>query len=124
VDNLVDPFIVYRAWNKVKKYMVRSVYPVPGVTLREILFNPDILYEKMSYDPREWVIMLFSWREDKENTEIYSGDLIYDTATKKEYEVKIKDGSFKAVSTDSEVCLDYLPEVRVAGCVVGNILVA
>lgn len=120
----MDPLIDYRAWNKKKKYMVRSVCPVKGVTLRDVLYNPGILYEKLDYDSNEWVIMPFSWRVDTEKIEIYAGDLIYDIYTKKQYEVKIKDGYFKAVSANTEIKLDSLPKVRVIGCVVDNVFVA
>ncbi|MFZ2499558.1 hypothetical protein [Methanosarcina sp.] len=101
-------------------YMVHSSRNIQDAGATEIYNNPDILYEKLGYDPEEWRILLDAWTKDMFGVDVYVGDLIRDVFTGLTYEVEIKDGRFKAISGKTEIMLDDLECIRVMGSIVDH----
>lgn len=111
-------FLNYKAWNLKNHYMIERFTNAPDLSATEVYRNPDILYSRLGYDPNVWKILLDAWKKDIFGVDIFTGDLIRDLVSGKEYEVKIKDGLFMAISGKTEVRLDNLDCVRVMGLVI------
>lgn len=113
--------IKFRAWHKEKKIMGE----VLGIDIlhKEIFFsNEDVdCYEHTDFKYIE--LMEYTGLKDKNNKEIYEGDILFESFGEKYYKVVFENGSFKAeFEGDFEEYSFNLIDVVAQGCeVVGNI---
>ena len=113
--------IKFRAWHKEKKI----IGEVLGIDIlhKEIFFsNGDVdCYEHTDFKDIE--LMQYTGLKDKNNKEIYEGDILSDGYDEKLYKVIFENGSFRAeFKGDFEEYSFDLIDVVAQGCeVVGNI---
>ena len=113
--------IKFRAWHKEKKIIGK----VLGIDIlhKEIYFSNENIncYECTEFKDIE--LMQYTGLKDKNNKEIYEGDILSDGNNKKPYKVIFENGSFRAeFEGDFEEYSFDLIDVVAQGCeVVGNI---
>lgn len=108
--------IKFRAWDKINKDM----FNVESINFQERRVYKDVV----SYRNFEDIdLMQYTGLKDKNNKEIYEGDILSDGNIKKPYKVVFENGSFKAeFEGDFDEYSFDLIDVVAQGCeVIGNI---
>ena len=113
--------IKFRAWHKGKK-IIGNVLGI-DILHKEIFFSNENVdcYEHVDFKNIE--LMQYTGLKDKNNKEIYEGDILSDGNNEKPYKVIFENGSFRAeFEGDFEEYSFDLIDVVAQGCeVVGNI---
>ena len=113
--------IKFRVWHKGKK-IISEVFGI-DILHKEIFFsNGDVDYCEIS-DFKYIELMEYTGLKDKNNKEIYEGDILFESFGEKYYKVVFENGSFRAeFEVDFEEHSFDLIDVVAQNCeVVGNI---
>lgn len=113
--------IKFRVWHKGKK-IISEVFGI-DILHKEIFFsNDDVDYCEIS-DFKYIELMEYTGLKDKNNKEIYEGDILFESFGEKYYKVVFENGSFRAeFEVDFEEYYFDLIDVVAQNCeVVGNI---
>ena len=113
--------IKFRVWHKGKK-IISEVFGI-DILHKEIFFsNDDVDYCEIS-DFKYIELMEYTGLKDKNNKEIYEGDILFESFGEKYYKVVFENGSFRAeFEVDFEEHSFDLIDVVAQNCeVVGNI---
>ena len=108
--------IKFIAWDKINKEM----FNVESINFQERRVYKDVVSYRNFNDIK---LMQYTGLKDKNNKEIYEGDILFESFGEKYYKVVFENGSFKAeFEGDFEEYSFNLIDVVLQGCeVVGNI---
>ena len=108
--------IKFRAWDKINK----EIFNVESINFQERkVYKDTVSYRKFN----DIELMQYTGLKDKNNKEIYDGDILSDGNDEKPYKVIFENGSFRAeFEGDFEEYSFDLINIVAQGCeVVGNI---
>ena len=113
--------IKFRAWDRFKQRW--SNYKINDDTVYFMDKNTGVWYGSYNKRYKDFNLMQYTGLKDKNNKEIYEGDILSDGNNKKLYKVIFENGSFRAeFEGDFEEYSFDLIDVVAQGCeVVGNI---
>ena len=113
--------IKFRVWHKVKK-IISEVFGI-DILHKEIFFSNGDVESCGFADLKYMELMQYTGLKDKNNKEIYEGDIVFESFGERYYKVVFENGSFRAeFNGDFEEYSFDLIDVVAQNCeVVGNI---
>ena len=111
--------IKFRAWHKGKK-IIGNVLGI-DILHKEIFFSNENVdcYEHVDFKNIE--LMQYTGLKDKNNKEIYEGDIVFESSGKEYFKVVFEDGSFRLESEEYSLLLkNYVHICEVVGNIYEN----